>query len=256
MKISIITATFNSSATLCDTIESVLLQSYHDIEYIIVDGGSTDNTLSIIREYEQRFNGYMRWISEPDKGIYDAMNKGIRMATGDVVGILNSDDFYADEHVLSDIAAVFTDQNPDCVYGDLKFVDAINTDKIVRIWTGSQYTSGAFMKGWHPAHPTFYAKRIWFEKLGAFDISFSVSADFELMLRFIEKNHLNSCYINRCFVKMRQGGESTGSIKNIIKGNKNILRAFRKNGYKVSYLYPIKRLLPKAINVLKSKIIK
>lgn len=256
MKISIITATYNSGLTIRDTIESVLRQTHYDFEYIVIDGFSKDNTLSIVKSYESKFRGRMRWISEPDKGIYDAMNKGIRMATGDIIGILNSDDFYADAHVLSDIADVFTQQNPDCVYGNLEFVDAININKVVRVWTGSQYTPGAFLKGWHPAHPTFYAKRIWFEKLGAFDISFQVSADFELMLRFIEKAQLTNCYVNRCFVKMRQGGESTGSIKNIIKGNKNILKAFHKNGYKVSWVYPIKRLFPKIINVLKSKVIK
>lgn len=256
MKISIITATYNSGSTVRDTIESVLRQTYHDIEYIIIDGVSNDDTLSIVKSYEPRFRGRLRLISEPDHGIYDAMNKGIAMATGEVVGFLNSDDFYADEHVLSDIMGVFAERDLDCVYGNLVFVDAINTDKVVRNWIGSQYTPGAFQKGWHPAHPTFYAKRIWFEKLGAFDMSFSVSADFELMFRFIEKAQLSNCYINRCFVKMRQGGESTGSIHNIITGNKNILRAFRKNGYEVSCLYPVKRLLPKAIDRLKVKIIK
>lgn len=254
MKISIITATFNSGATLRNTIKTVLMQTYQNIEFIIVDGNSKDNTLEIVKEFEPRFDGRMRWISESDNGIYDAMNKGIAMATGDVIGILNSDDFYADECVLSDIATVFTEQNPDCVYGNLKFVDSINTDKIVRIWTGSQYTPGAFLDGWHPAHPTFYAKRIWFEKLGVFDTSFKVSADFELMLRFIEKHRLRSYYLDRYFVKMRYGGESTGSIRNIIYGNKNILRAFRKNGYDVSCFYLIRRLIPKAFNMLQTKI--
>jgi glycosyltransferase involved in cell wall biosynthesis len=254
MKISIITATFNSGATLRDTIQTVLTQTYREIEYIIIDGNSRDNTLEIVREFEPYFDGRMKWISEPDNGIYDAMNKGIRMATGDIIGILNSDDFYNDENVLADIVNAFGCKKTDCVYGNLVFVDSAKPDKIVRRWIGSQYTPGAFLKGWHPAHPTFYARRTCFEQYGDFDLSFEISADFELMLRFIEKNGCSNYYINRCFVKMRQGGASTGSIKNIIKGNKNILRAFRKNGYHISCLYPVKRLLPKLINVITTQI--
>ncbi|MBS6991300.1 MAG: glycosyltransferase [Alistipes sp.] len=254
MKISIITATFNSGATLRDTIQTVLTQTYREIEYIIIDGNSRDNTLEIVREFEPYFDGRMKWISEPDNGIYDAMNKGIRMATGDIIGILNSDDFYNDENVLADIVNAFGCKKTDCVYGNLVFVDSAKPDKIVRRWTGSQHTPGAFLKGWHPAHPTFYARRTCFEQYGDFDLSFEISADFELMLRFIEKNGCSNYYINRCFVKMRQGGASTGSIKNIIKGNKNILRAFRKNGYHISCLYPAKRLLPKLINVITTQI--
>ncbi|WP_295962396.1 glycosyltransferase family 2 protein [uncultured Alistipes sp.] len=254
MKISIITATFNSGATLRDTIQTVLTQTYQEIEYIIIDGNSRDNTLEIVREFEPYFDGRMKWISEPDNGIYDAMNKGIRMATGDIIGILNSDDFYNDENVLADIVNAFGCKKTDCVYGNLVFVDSAKPDKIVRRWIGSQHTPGAFLKGWHPAHPTFYARRTCFEQYGDFDLSFEISADFELMLRFIEKNGCSNYYINRCFVKMRQGGASTGSIKNIIKGNKNILRAFRKNGYHISCLYPAKRLLPKLINVITTQI--
>jgi len=254
MKISIITATFNSGATLRDTIQTVLTQTYQEIEYIIIDGNSRDNTLEIVREFEPYFDGRMKWISEPDNGIYDAMNKGIRMATGDIIGILNSYDFYNDENVLADIVNAFGCKKTDCVYGNLVFVDSAKPDKIVRRWIGSQHTPGAFLKGWHPAHPTFYARRTCFEQYGDFDLSFEISADFELMLRFIEKNGCSNYYINRCFVKMRQGGASTGSIKNIIKGNKNILRAFRKNGYHISCLYPAKRLLPKLINVITTQI--
>ena len=253
MKISIITATFNSGATLRDTIQTVLTQTYRDIEYIVIDGNSRDNTLEIVREFEPYFDGRMRWISEPDNGIYDAMNKGIRMATGDIIGILNSDDFYNDENVLADIVNAFGCKKTDCVYGNLVFVDSAKPDKIVRRWIGSQYTPGAFLKGWHPAHPTFYAKRVWFEKLGVFGTSFNVSADFELMLRFLEKQGLSNSYLDRCFVKMRQGGESTGSIRNIIRGNRNILRAFKKNGYNVSYFYLIRRLAPKVCDLIRTK---
>jgi glycosyltransferase involved in cell wall biosynthesis len=251
MKISIITATYNSGATLCDTLNSVLLQNYSDYEHIIIDCCSKDNTLDIIKEYESAYNGRLKWISEKDNGLYDAMNKGIRMASGNVIGILNSDDFYADQNVLSRIADGIA--SVDVVYGNLDFVDAINTSKVVRRWIGSQHSAGAFLRGWHPAHPTFYARRECFERFGTFDLSFDVSADFELMLRFIERNKLPNKYIPYTFVKMRMGGESTGSLSKIVLGNKNVLRAFRKNGFKASRFYLIRRLVPKAMNLVKNK---
>lgn len=245
MKISIITATFNSSATVRDTLDSVLKQNYTNYELIIKDGGSKDNTMEICREYEQAFEGRLRIISCPDKGIYDAMNQGIEAATGDVVGILNSDDLYIDENVLGDIAQAFSKEDIGCVYGNLLFVDAENTNKITRRWIGSQHKKGAFQKGWHPAHPTFYAKREYYEQFGGFDTTFDVSADFELMLRFIEKHGIKNRFLNRYFIRMRIGGESTGSVKKIIQGNRNVLRAFKKNGIEVSVLYPFRRILPK-----------
>ena len=245
MKFSLITVTYNSDKTLIYTIKSVLSQTYPNIEYIIVDGASKDNTVSIIKEYEPKFNGRMKWISERDKGLYDAMNKGIRMATGDVVGILNSDDLFMDDKVLADIAAAFDGQT-DAMFGNLYFVNQEDVNQIVRVWKGSPYKS--FKSGWHPAHPTFYVRREVYEKYGGFDTTFDVSADFELMLRFIEKHGIRTKYLDRYMVRMRMGGESTGSIKNIIRGNKNIFRAFRKNEIKVSPLYPVYRLLPKVID--------
>ena len=251
MKISIITATYNSGATLSDTIQSVLNQTYHDFELIIQDGGSKDNTKAIVDEFIPQFNGRLKWYSEKDNGLYDAMNRGISHASGDVIGILNSDDFYADVNVLEKVANNIADV--DAVYADLDFVDPVNTDNIVRQWKGSQHVSGGFMKGWHPAHPTFYAKKELFEKFGSFDTAFDVSADFELMFRFLEKGQAKSRYIPHTFVKMRLGGESTGSIKKIIQGNKNVLRAFKKNGYKAPPFYLVRRLAPKAINLIKNK---
>lgn len=252
MKISIITATWNSGETLRNTLESILSQSYSDYEVLIIDGGSSDNTKAIVNEYIPRFSGKLIWHSGKDKGLYDAMNKGIAMAEGDVIGILNSDDFYADKNVLTKIANNCTDVN--IVYGDLDFVDENDTSKVVRQWKGSQHQSGAFLKGWHPAHPTFYARKECYDKLGGFDISFNVSADFELMLRFLEKGRLSNKYIPHTLVKMRMGGESTGSISKIIEGNKNVLRAFKKNGFKVPRFYLIRRLAPKAINIIKNKL--
>ena len=252
MKISIITATFNSGATLRDTIESILDQTYSDYEILVMDGGSSDNTKDIVDEFTPKFHGRLKWFSEKDKGLYDAMNKGINHATGDVIGILNSDDFYADEYVLESIANSIRDV--DTVYGDLVFVNPNNTNQVLRQWIGSQHQPGSFMKGWHPAHPTFYARRELFEKFGGFDISFDVSADFELMFRFLEKGQAKSRYVPHTFVKMRLGGESTGSIMKIIQGNKNVLRAFKKNGYKVPRLYLFRRLAPKALNMIKNKL--
>lgn len=254
MKISVITATYNSEKTLRDTLNSILAQTYPDIESIIVDGASKDGTMDIVREYEPRFQGRMRWISEPDKGIYDAMNKGIQMATGDVIGVLNSDDFYHDERVVEDIANAFEQKNVDCIYGNLVFIDVKNKNNTLRIWKGSQHECGAFLRGWHPAHPTFYAKRIWFERFGGFKLQYAVSADFELMLRFIEKGQIRNAYLDRYFVKMRMGGESTKNIHNIITGNKNILRAISDNGFKPSRFYLMRRLIPKAWDMLKLKI--
>ena len=251
---SLITITYNSERTVRDTFNSVLSQSYKNIEYIVVDGGSKDATLDIICEYESKFKSHLKWISESDKGIYDAMNKGIKMATGDVIGIINSDDLLYDSNAIEDIAKCFEERKVDCVYGNLEFVKADNTDSVVRTWISSQYRIGSFKRGWHPAHPTFYAKKEAYEKFGVFDTSFNVSADFELMLRFLEKNQLSNYYLNRFFVKMRMGGESTGSIYKIIEGNKNVLRAFKKNGISVSSFYPILRLAPKAINMIKTKL--
>ena len=247
MKISLITVTYNSSKTLFETLHSVLNQTYSEIEYIIIDGASKDNTVSIIKEYEPKFQGRMKWISERDKGLYDAMNKGIRMATGDVVGILNSDDLFMDNKVLEDVAAAF-DEKTDAVFGNLYFVKQEDVNQVVRVWKGSPYRS--FKTGWHPAHPTFYVRRRIYEKYGVFDLSFDVSADFELMLRLIEKHGIRTKYLDRYMVRMRMGGESTGSIKNIIRGNKNIIRAFRKNEIKVSPLYPLYRLFPKILDRL------
>lgn len=254
MKISIITATFNSAATVRDTLESILRQTHQDWELIIEDGLSKDETLSIVKEYEPKCQGRMRIFSEKDNGLYDAMNRGIARATGDVIGILNSDDFYYDENVLSEINNAMENQPIDCVYGNLMFVDADYTDRTVRLWKGSQHEKGAFLRGWHPAHPTFYARRKCYEMLGSFNTKYAVSADFELMLRFIEVAGLRNRYINRYFVRMRMGGESTKSLRNIIRGNRSILEALRDNGFSPSPLFLVRRLLPKFLDVVKRKV--
>lgn len=244
MKISLITVTFNSGGTLCDTIQSVLSQTYLDIEYIIVDGHSQDNTVDIIKEYEPLFHGRLKWISKKDQGLYDAMNKGFKMATGEIVGIINSDDLLAESGAIEKVIDCFKDHKDiDCVYADLYYVSQHDTSKIVRHWiTGKQRS---FSKGWHPAHPTFYVKREIYSKYGMFDLDFKFAADFELMLRLVEKEHIKTFYLSEPLVRMRLGGTTSKNLTNIRKGNIECLNAFRKNGIPVSVLYPFYRLLPK-----------
>ncbi len=244
MKISIVTATYNSEKTIRDTIDSVLRQSFTDYEYIIVDGLSKDNTLGIVREYVPRFDGRMRYISETDKGIYDAMNKGFQMAKGDVLALINSDDFLCEDHAFEKIAKAFM-ENPetDGVYADLYYVSQNNTDNIVRKWvTGAQKS---FAKGWLPAHPTFYVKRECYEKYGYFNLDYKLAADFELMLRFVERHHIKLTYLPESLVKMRLGGATSKNIQNIIKQDKECVRAFKENKIPVSCLYLLYRFLPK-----------
>lgn len=206
MKISIITATWNSGKTVRDTIESVLRQSYQDIEYIIIDGASKDNTVDIIREYEPRFNGKLKWKSEPDKGIYDAMNKGLAMATGDVVGLLNSDDFFTSNDVIEKVSEAFDSPMLEAVYGDIHFVDPNNLQKCVRYCGSKRFRRWKMIMGFMPTHPSFYCRREIFGYLGNFDTSFKVAADFEQLLRFIYIGRIRTKYIPKDFVTMRTGG--------------------------------------------------
>lgn len=248
MKISIITATYNSATHVASCIESVYSQTYSNIEHIIVDGASKDNTVEIVKAIPNRVT---KLISEPDKGIYDAMNKGIRLATGDIVGILNSDDFYASNTIIETIVKVFQEANVESVFGNLDFVAANEIDKVVRHWKSTPFIQGSFSKGWHPPHPTFFVKKEVYEKYGVFNTSLDVSADFELMLRMLERHQISTFFVDETIVKMRYGGESTGSLRKIIAGNKNILKAFKINGVKVSPFYTFKRLTKKALQFLK-----
>lgn len=249
MKISIITITYNSEKTLDDTIKSILSQTYKNIEYIIVDGNSKDRTIDIVESYGDKIS---KFVSEKDSGIYDAMNKGLRLATGDVVGILNSDDVYFDEHVIEKVMHKFQKENVDSVYGDLYYVKPENVNEVVRYWKSSGFIKGSFAKGWHPPHPSFFVKKEVYAKYGLFDLSMKVSADFEIMLRFLEKFKISTVYLSEVIVRMRTGGESNKSIGNIIKGNKSILKAFEKNHIKVNkILYPFYRFVPKIIQMIK-----
>ena len=242
MKLSIITATYNSSLTIRDCINSVTAQTYPDIEQIIIDGASTDNTVAIIKSTPNRVKNI---ISEPDCGIYDAMNKGLLIAHGEVIGILNSDDLYFDSSTIDMVMNLFMQTNVDCVYGDLYYVDKDNTDKIVRNWKTDEFTSGAFYKGWHPAHPSIFLRRKVYELYGNFDLSFKIAADFEFMLRVMERYNISSIYLPKPLVRMRLGGKSNKSFKNIYLQNIECFKAFKKNGLNVSLLYPLYRLIPK-----------
>ena len=227
---------WNNAKTIKDAINSVLNQSYKDIEYIIIDGASTDGTIEIVQSYGDK----IKFISEKDNGLYDAMNKGIRMATGDVVGILNSDDFYASDKILQIVADEFLKGNIDSVYANLEYIDANDPKRVIRYWRSKKYQEGLFRSGWHPAHPTFFVKKEIYEKYGVFDLSFKIAADYELMLRFFEKYKIISSYVDEVFVKMRIGGESNKSIKNIIKANMESYMAWKAN---VLYINPLRFLL-------------
>lgn len=230
MKISIITATYNSADTLRDTMESVLRQTHRDIEYLVIDGASKDNTRDIIQEYEPRFEGKMRWVSEPDKGIYDAMNKGIAMATGEVVGILNSDDFYTSDTVLEQLVSALTSTGADAVYGDIHFVDPDNLSKSVRYYSSKSFRRWMMRLGFMPAHPSFYCRREIYERYGAFDCTYKVAADFENLLRLIFVHRIKTCYVPMDCVTMRTGGASTAGISSHKQILKDHLKAYRKNG--------------------------
>lgn len=254
MRISIITATYNSGATICDTIESVLSQTYRDFEHIIVDGKSSDDTVSICRKYSEMYGGRMKIVSEPDRGIYDAMNKGIAMATGDVVGILNSDDFFSSSDILSKVAEEFKDDSVDAVYGDIHFVEPTDLGKCVRYYSSRFFQNWMMIMGYQPAHPSFYCRRECYTKYGNFDISFKIAADFENMLRLIRIHNIKTKYIHLDFVTMRQGGTSTNGISS----RKRILlehyRAYKKNGVLLGYCFDIVRYPLKVGELFLSKV--
>ena len=209
--------------------EAVLSQTSKNIEYIVVDGASKDDTVKIIKEYESKFNGQMRWVSEPDKGLYDAMNKGIRMATGDIVGIINSDDFYHRTDVIAKVVEGFQENGIEAIYGDVRFVNPDNLDKTVRYYSSKHFSPQLFRYGFMPAHPTFFTYRRYFEEFGYYKTDYKIAADYELLIRFLYTHKLKSKYLPLDFMKMRMGGTSTASIKSNILLNKEIVRAWREN---------------------------
>lgn len=242
MKISIITATYNSAATVADTLRSVAAQDHPDIEHLIVDGLSSDETLQIV----QSFQHVAACRSEKDQGIYDAMNKGISMATGDIVGILNSDDFYAGSQVLSRVAIAFEDPAVQAVYGDLVYVRPEQTDKVTRFWKAGNYRPASFRFGWMPPHPAFFVRRSVYDKVGAFNTALRSSADYELMLRILYKHKMPAAYIPEVLVRMREGGMSNASLKNRLRANREDRLAWKYNEVKpyffTLYLKPFRKI--------------
>ena len=231
MKVSIITVVYNNQSTIDYAIQSVLSQDYPNIEYIVVDGNSTDATVEKIQNYKENITHF---ISEPDKGIYDAMNKGLNLATGDIIGILNSDDFYADNHIVSSIVNEFQEKKVDLVFGDIVFVKPENLDKITRYYSSDNFHPRKFAWGWMPAHPSCFLKQQIYEKYGYFKTDYKIAADYEIMTRFMSKYNISYSYIPKVFVKMRTGGVSSANVKSNWILNEEIVRACRENGIKTN----------------------
>ena len=230
MKISVVTVCYNSATTIGDTLRSVREQTYKNIEHIIIDGESKDNTLEIVAALGPHV---ATLVSERDSGIFDAMNKGLALATGEIIGFLNSDDVFANKDVVSKIAQTMADQSIDACYGDLIYVAQYDVNKVVRYWKSREYKNGLFQRGWVPAHPTFYARRKLYQDYGYFDIDLQLAADFDILLRFFEAHRISSAYIPDVLVKMRLGGASNASFSNILQQNREIAMAFRKYGFNV-----------------------
>lgn len=250
MKISVITATYNSAATVRDTLTCIAGQDYPLIEHIIVDGVSKDNTLSIVNE----FTHVAKVICEKDNGIYDAMNKGVQLASGDVIGILNSDDFYTGPGVLTKVAKAFEDNAVQVVYGDLQYVKQDNTNMVTRTWKSGAFQKKYLYYGWMPPHPTFFVRRNMYEKAGLFNTSLRSAADYELMLRMLLKYDACAQYIPEVLVKMRSGGMSNASLKNRFRANKEDALAWKLNDLKpyffTTWLKPLRKILQfNAINI-------
>jgi len=227
MKISIITVCYNSEKTIADCITSVVKQSYSDIEYIVIDGKSTDTTMEIIASFGDQI---FKVVSEKDKGMYDAINKGIRMASGDIIGVLNSDDYYTDGLVIEDVMSKFNEANADALYADLNYVDQIDTNNVVRYWKSGDYKPNSFLSGWMPPHPTFFIRKEWYLKYGEYSLELVSAADYELMLRMVLKHGARLAYLPRVIVNMRVGGMSNSSLRNRLRANKEDRKAWEMNG--------------------------
>lgn len=225
MKVSIITATYNSAETVKDAMESISSQDYPNIEHIIIDGLSSDNTMELVKAYNPAV-----CVSEKDHGIYDAMNKGIKHATGDLIGILNSDDFYSSHQIVSKVVEAIKSSNSDTLYANLQYVDRLNTEKVIRHWEAGPFKRNRFLTGWMPPHPTFFVRRKIYDSFGLFDTSFKSSADYELMLRLLYKEQVSTHYLEEVSVRMRVGGQSNLNFENRVKANMEDRRAWKANG--------------------------
>lgn len=244
LRVSIVTVCYNAADTLQDTLDSVAAQvrgkNEFEIEHIVIDGNSQDGTSAIL---ERNRDALARVVSEPDHGLYDAMNKGIALATGDIVGTLNADDIYQDETALATVVECFMSRDIDAMYADLVYVDRDNLDKVVRYWTSVPYRSGLFERGWIPAHPTFFVRRGVYEQYGLFDLQYKIQADFELCLRLLAVHGIRSHYVNKLLVRMRMGGVTNNSVGNILRGGLESYRACQQHGLKVNVLFFVRKWL-------------
>jgi glycosyltransferase involved in cell wall biosynthesis len=248
MKVSLITVSYNSANTIADTLKSVQFQTYQDIEYIVVDGNSSDGTIEIVKQFLDASQGVVTtFLCERDKGIYDAMNKGLAMATGDIIGVLNSDDFYCSNDVIEEVVRAFQQNNTDCLYGDLNYVDPIDTSKIVRKWRSGSFRKENFLKGWMPPHPTFFVGKTCYDRFGKFDTQFKSAADYELMLRFLFKESCSAVHLPKVMIHMRAGGVSNVSLKNRIRANREDRLAWKINGLKPKWFTLLRKPLSKLI---------
>ncbi|WP_044874954.1 glycosyltransferase family 2 protein [Pseudomonas sp. LFM046] len=249
MKVSIVTVCYNSASTIRDTIESVFSQSYSDIEYIIVDGGSRDATLSIVDEYRDRIN---RVVSEPDRGIYDAMNKGIAMANGDIIGILNSDDYFESVDAIEAVVA-HARKSPDCevIFGDVVFVHPDNLEKVVRYYSSRHFRAWKLRFGWMPPHPATFVRREAYERVGKYSLDYKISSDYEMFVRLLLVSELSFSRLEKVLVRMRSGGASTAGIRSSIRLNREIVRACRSNGIYTNLLFVLSKIPFKLLELLK-----
>lgn len=244
MRITVITVTYNAEATIEDCVRSVLSQDYPNLEYIVIDGASSDTTLERLEKYKDKIS---RLISEKDQGLYDALNKGIALATGEYVGILHADDFYPATDTISKYANRMLSGACDAIYADLVYVDATNVNRVVRKWKSGQYREGAFYYGWMPPHPTFFVKRELYLQFGAYSLALKTASDYELMLRFIHKHKISLCYLPETTVCMRRGGLSNASLANRLKANAEDRKAWVMNGLKPRFytlwFKPLRKIL-------------
>ena len=246
MKVSIITVAYNSIHTLEDAIRSVLQQTYMDIEYVVIDGASNDGTVDLIRRYEPEFEGRLKWVSEQDGGIYDAMNKGIGMASGDVVGILNSDDYFTSNDVIAHVASACSDSAIDAVYGDIHFIRDGHPEKCIRYYSSKPFRPLWLRFGFMPAHPSFYCRRQVFDKAGLYKTDYLIGSDYEMMVRLFMVHHIKARYLPLDFVTMRTGGASTRNVRSRLQLIKDDVRGCRENGIytnplmiSMKYLYKV-----------------
>jgi len=227
MRISIVTIAFNAARTLPATLQSVAAQDYPNVEHWLIDGASTDNTAQVVKEQGAHLAGF---VSEPDQGLYDALNKGIARCTGDVIGLLHADDVFASPTVLSDIARAFADENINAVYGDLEYIDNSAQARVIRYWQAGSFAPAKLHWGWMPPHPTLYVRRALYERIGLFDTSYRVAADYDFVLRLFSDPQLRAAYLPQVLVRMRVGGVSNRSLRNILRKSGEDLRALRRHG--------------------------